>query len=78
MDERVSLAPPQAAAMCRHAVIAGSEASSAADWLENDRKALDVLPDARQAILLPERDLTANLAPIYGRPPDARLPGAAR
>ena len=35
---------------------------------------LDILPDARCFPLLPEALLTADLAPLYGRPPDARLP----
>jgi tRNA threonylcarbamoyl adenosine modification protein YeaZ len=35
---------------------------------------LDILPDARRFPLLPQSLLTANLAPLYGRPPDARLP----
>ena len=38
--------------------------------------ALEILPDARSFLLLPETLLTSDLAPLYGRPPDARLPGA--
>ncbi len=38
--------------------------------------ALALLPDARSFPLLPQALVTADLAPIYGRPPDARLPGA--
>jgi hypothetical protein len=37
---------------------------------------LDILPDARCFPLLPEALLTADLSPLYGRPPDARLPVA--
>jgi hypothetical protein len=39
--------------------------------------ALSLLPDARRYALLPPALLTADLSPIYGRPPDARLPGVA-
>jgi tRNA threonylcarbamoyl adenosine modification protein YeaZ len=35
-----------------------------------------MLPDAREFLSLPESLLTADLAPLYGRPPDARLPSA--
>lgn len=77
-DDLVSLPPRLAAARCRHAIIAGSEASSAAALLEGGRAALDILPDARQAMLLRERQMLPQLSPLYGRPPDARLPGAAR
>jgi hypothetical protein len=35
---------------------------------------LDILPDARHFPALPPSLLTADLAPLYGRPPDARLP----
>jgi tRNA threonylcarbamoyl adenosine modification protein YeaZ len=37
--------------------------------------ALDILPDARLFLALPPSLLTPDLAPLYGRPPDARLPG---
>jgi hypothetical protein len=36
--------------------------------------ALDILPDARHFSALPPGLLTNNLAPLYGRPPDTRLP----
>ena len=38
--------------------------------------ALDILPDARSFLLLPPALLTSDLTPLYGRPPDARLPAA--
>jgi len=74
-SEQASLAPAEAAAGGGHDVIAGSQARALADkrgWGE----ALDTLPDARAFALLPEALLTTTLAPLYGRPPDARLPGA--
>lgn len=76
-DELASLPPAEAAARCRHEVIVGSQAHAAAGLLGDGRDALDLLPDARLANLLPEQALVSHLAPIYGRPPDARLPGAA-
>jgi hypothetical protein len=35
------------------------------------------MPDARALPSLPQGLLTSSLAPLYGRPPDARLPAAA-
>jgi len=77
-DELVSLPPEEASTRCRHAIIAGSQAQAAADLLGDGRNALDLLPDARRASLLLEREFGIGLAPIYGRAPDARLPGEAR
>jgi tRNA threonylcarbamoyladenosine biosynthesis protein TsaB len=77
-DELVSLRPAEAAARCRHSTIAGSEALAAAEVLAGGQEALELLPDARSANLLNPRLVSAQLSPIYGRPPDARLPGAAR
>ena len=76
-DVLLSLPPREAAAACRHAILAGSQAQAVAAMLDEGREALDILPDARQAHLLLEREIAAHLSPIYGRPPDARLPGAA-
>lgn len=73
-----SLPPAQAAGHGRHRVIAGSEARARAALAGGDTIALDILPDARQLPALPACLLTPVLAPIYGRPPDARPPGEAR
>ena len=75
-DELRSLVPDDAALACRHSIIAGSKALAAAELIAEDREALELLPDAREAHLLCEREFEINLAPIYGRAPDARLPGA--
>lgn len=40
-------------------------------------EALENLPDARFALAIPDALLTDRLAPIYGRPPDAKLPQAS-
>jgi len=61
--ELASMTPDQAATRDNHAVVAGSQGK------------LDILPDARKFTLLPDALLTSDLSPIYGRAPDARLPG---
>ena len=71
-----SLTPQAAKDACRHSVIAGNRAAQLADLLDEDLLdegliALDLLPDASKANLLHETSLTKDLAPIYGRAPDA-------
>jgi tRNA threonylcarbamoyladenosine biosynthesis protein TsaB len=73
-DEVQSLPPMEAALANRHSIIAGSQAADLATLADNDRTAIHILPDARQFKLLAEAALSADLAPLYGRPPDARLP----
>jgi hypothetical protein len=58
-------------------VIAGSQAKAKAIDEGPGTIALDLLPDARQFLRLPPSLLTTDLAPIYGRGPDARLPATA-
>jgi tRNA threonylcarbamoyl adenosine modification protein YeaZ len=70
-----SLAPEKAAQACQHAVIAGNRAADLAALTGRAATALTLLPDAADALLLSADLLTADLAPIYGRAPDARLPG---
>jgi tRNA threonylcarbamoyl adenosine modification protein YeaZ len=60
-----SLAPDAAAALAGD-LVAGSQAEALALW-----------PDARALPLLPASALGPALAPLYGRPPDARLPAGA-
>jgi tRNA threonylcarbamoyl adenosine modification protein YeaZ len=71
-----SLKPEQAAHHGNHPVIAGSQAEAKALLEGEGRTAIAILPDARSFALLPSRLLTSDLAPLYGRPPDARLPTA--
>lgn len=71
-----SLTPAQAVSGVRHPVVAGSKANELAAARPN-QVALDLLPDARRFPLLPEALLTADLAPLYDRAPDARLPESA-
>ncbi|QZH76485.1 MAG: tRNA (adenosine(37)-N6)-threonylcarbamoyltransferase complex dimerization subunit type 1 TsaB [Erythrobacter sp.] len=76
LAEVISQTPEAAKRSLRNSIVAGSRAG---DLLANsgaEAIALDILPDARCAHLLPPALLTPALSPIYGRPPDARLPGA--
>jgi tRNA threonylcarbamoyl adenosine modification protein YeaZ len=70
-----SLAPQRAAGAARHALVAGSQAAALVQ-LRGSGAALALLPDARQFPLLRAALLDSALTPIYGRGPDARLPGA--
>ena len=56
-------------------VLAGSKARELANFYQEDQVFLDILPDARKAMLVPYSLVIADLAPIYGRAPDAKLPG---
>ena len=58
-----------------HTVIAGSKARDKAMLEGPGHIVLDILPDARFAQSIPAELLTATVSPIYGRGPDARLPG---
>jgi tRNA threonylcarbamoyladenosine biosynthesis protein TsaB len=71
-DALSSLPPADASTRHTHRVIAGSQASAMA---AADRTTLDLLPEARFVLSVPEALLTNAISPIYGRAPDARLPG---
>jgi len=71
-----SLTPKQAFKHGSYGYVAGSKARELAGSNESSRP-LDLLPDARNVLLLPDALLTSDLAPIYGRPPDARLPASS-
>lgn len=70
---QASLAPAEAAHGAAHRAVAGNQAEALVA-LRGHGQALPLLPDARSFALLPEPLVTASLAPLYGRPPDARLP----
>lgn len=72
-----SQTPEQAWHDIHYSVAAGSKARELLAFDGPGQTTLDILPDARKFQLLPETLLTPDLAPIYGRGPDARLPGAA-
>lgn len=67
-----SLTPDAATDRGAEEVIAGNRATDFAAMLGDGRVGLDMLPDARSVRLLEERWFTADLAPIYGRAPDAK------
>ena len=72
--EPVSLPPAQAQAACTTPLVAGDRAAdlvAARGWGE----AQQILPDARAFTLLPSGCLLPALSPLYGRAPDAKLPG---
>jgi len=73
-----SLPPQKAAESFSHSVVAGSKAEALAMQAGTGQVALDLLPDARELMRLPEALFTRDLAPLYGRGPDARLPEPAR
>ena len=73
--ELASLSPETAARVLRHGRVAGSQASALVA-LRGYGQALPLLPDARCVPLLPRALLTHALSPVYGRPPDARLPAS--
>ncbi|WEK47480.1 MAG: tRNA (adenosine(37)-N6)-threonylcarbamoyltransferase complex dimerization subunit type 1 TsaB [Candidatus Andeanibacterium colombiense] len=66
-----SLAPDRANAA--HDIVAGTQAEALVAG-SGHGIALPLWPDARRMDLLPPALLRADLAPIYGRAPDARLP----
>jgi tRNA threonylcarbamoyl adenosine modification protein YeaZ len=68
-----SLSPEAATSHYDQQIIVGSRASEFAA-LRGSGIAHDLLPNAAAAWQLPAIHLTTKLAPIYGRPPDARLP----
>jgi len=72
--ETLSRSPAEAAALARHDLVVGSQAEALVA-LRGAGTALAIGPDARNACALSPTLISADCAPIYGRPPDARLPG---
>ncbi|QYU66061.1 tRNA (adenosine(37)-N6)-threonylcarbamoyltransferase complex dimerization subunit type 1 TsaB [Leptolyngbya sp. 15MV] len=72
--DTLSLPPPEAARLARHDVVAGTRAEALVA-LRGAGSACDLAPDARHVPGLPPALLTDDSGPIYGRAPDARLPG---
>jgi len=77
-DAVQSVTPDQAIALARHRRIAGSRANDLAQLLGDDCEVFDLLPNAASAHFLPDSQLSADLTPIYGREPDAKLPSARK
>jgi tRNA threonylcarbamoyl adenosine modification protein YeaZ len=70
-----SLAPDEAAARDPGLPLAGTQAAALSALLPGRSVAAVTLPDAAHIGLLPPAVFTTKVAPIYGRGPDARLPG---
>lgn len=68
----LSLTPEAAAQAGAKDVIVGNRAKEFASMFEDERMALELLPDASAANLLDETRLLHDLSPIYGREPDAK------
>ncbi len=71
-----TLAPAEAIAALGSELVAGSRAAELVAQ-RGSGTAMELWPDARQVLHLPETAFAADPALIYGRAPDARLPGAA-
>lgn len=69
----VSLTPEAAVERFEEPIVIGSRAEQFAA-LRGWGEARSVLPDARYIGWIHSDQLTSKLSPIYGRPPDARLP----
>lgn len=68
-----SLTPDMAASEAQAEIIAGNRAD-AVIAIRGHGTALDLLPDASAFLQLPQSLHSEQLSPIYGRPPDARVP----
>ncbi|MBN8501672.1 MAG: tRNA (adenosine(37)-N6)-threonylcarbamoyltransferase complex dimerization subunit type 1 TsaB [Sphingomonadales bacterium] len=75
-SDLASLSPAAAAARGAADLVAGSQAEALVTVRGHGLAAV-LLPDARSFAALPSWFLTDQVAPLYGRAPDARLPGAA-
>ena len=71
-----SLTPDQAAQTIEADLVTGSQAAALVT-LRGAGKALPLLPDAREFPRLGAAQLSTAITPLYGRAPDARLPGIA-
>ena len=74
LGDFASLQPEEAVAALLQPVIAGNRAEQFAEQASRDVQTIDLLADARFALAIPQGLLTDNLAPIYGRAPDAKVP----
>lgn len=70
--ELKSMTPEAARTAVRYDLIAGNRANDLAALFDGGKTALDILPDARAVMLLGESGFSTDLAPIYGRGPDAK------
>jgi tRNA threonylcarbamoyl adenosine modification protein YeaZ len=75
--ELASMTPAEARRAIGEELVAGSQAEALVAARGHGR-ALPLWPDARRIMLLAPEDLSTETAPIYGRPPDAKIAGGAR
>ena len=76
LGELASLRPEAATDLVRSELVAGSQAEALVAARGNGT-ALPLWPDARAFPLLAPEVLSTEVHPLYGRAPDARLPGGA-
>ena len=74
LDELASLTPDDAARVVAETRVVGSGAAALVA-ARGVGQALDALPGADRLVLLPQELMTLPPTPIYGRAPDAKLPG---
>ena len=74
-SELVSLPPGDAVAAVGRPLVAGNRAQEIVDLEGAGRRAQSLLPEARAVNLLGIAHFTSSLTPLYGRGPDAKLPG---
>jgi len=72
----LSSCPPDKAARCIDLEIVVGSQADALVALRGRGTAFPLLPDARDFAALSDGALTCTISPLYGRPPDAKLPGA--
>lgn len=70
----LSLSPEAAREQFGHLPAAGNRAAELHGGATQPDQALALLPDARGVLLIEPDLLSDKLSPVYGRPPDARLP----
>lgn len=73
LGEAASLGPADAARAMPDEIVAGTQAEALVSH-RGHGQALPLHPDARCTPLLSTARMSGRIAPIYGRPPDARLP----
>lgn len=76
LDKVCSLPPSEAARVVRSGFVVGNRAQALVELLGGDAEARDMLPDARAVTDIAARHFSSALSPLYGRGPDAKLPGS--
>lgn len=75
--ELASLSQAAASSAVGEELVAGSQAEALVA-ARGQGRALPLWPDARRVMLLGPDNFSVDTTPIYGRPPDAKIAGAAR